>query len=138
MDAKGEMLRQVPLLAGLGRKELEAVAQLCDEVDLPEGRELMREGDIGDEFFLLVEGSVRVDRGGRTVATLGPGQFLGEISLVDHGPRTATATCETPCRVLVLGHREFHSLMDASPEVRDCVLNAVARRIREVEADHAH
>ena len=133
MDAKVEMLRQVPLLAGLGRKELEAVAQLCDEVDLPEGRELMREGDIGDEFFLLVEGSVRVDRGGRTVATLGPGQFLGEISLVDHGPRTATATCETACRMLVLAHREFNSLMNSNADVRGRILEALAKRVRRLD-----
>jgi len=135
MDAKLEMLRRVPLLEGLGRKELEEVGRLCDEVDLPAGRVLMREGDSGDEFYLVLEGSVRVDRGGATVATLGPGQFLGEIALVDHGPRTATATCETACRLLVLGHREFNSVMASSQEVRTRVLTALAQRVRHLTPD---
>jgi CRP-like cAMP-binding protein len=135
MDAKLEMLRRVPLLEGLGRKELEEVGRLCDEVDLPAGRVLMREGDSGDEFYLVLEGSVRVDRGGATVATLGPGQFLGEIALVDHGPRTATATCETACRLLVLGHREFNSVMASSQEIRTRVLTALAQRVRHLTPD---
>ena len=135
MDAKLEMLRRVPLLEGLGRKELEEVGRLCDEVDLPAGRVLIREGDSGDEFYLVLEGSVRVDRGGATVATLGPGQFLGEIALVDHGPRTATATCETACRLLVLGHREFNSVMASSQEIRTRVLTALAQRVRHLTPD---
>jgi len=135
MDAKLEMLRRVPLFEGLGRKELEEVGRLCDEVDLPAGRVLMREGDSGDEFYLVLEGSVRVDRGGATVATLGPGQFLGEIALVDHGPRTATATCETACRLLVLGHREFNSVMASSQEIRTRVLTALAQRVRHLTPD---
>ena len=135
MDAKLEMLRRVPLLEGLGRKELEEVGRLCDEVDLPAGRVLMREGESGDEFYLVLEGSVRVDRGGATVATLGPGQFLGEIALVDHGPRTATATCETACRLLVLGHREFNSVMASSAEIRTRVLTALAQRVRHLTPD---
>jgi CRP-like cAMP-binding protein len=135
MDAKLEMLRRVPLLEGLGRKELEEVGRLCDEVDLPAGRVLMREGDSGDEFYLVLEGSVRVDRGGATVATLGPGQFLGEIALVDHGPRTASATCETACRLLVLGHREFNSVMASSQEIRTRVLTALAQRVRHLTPD---
>lgn len=135
MDAKLEMLRRVPLLEGLGRKELEEVGRLCDEVDLPAGRVLMREGESGDEFFLILEGTVRVDRGGATVATLGPGQFLGEIALVDHGPRTASATCETACRLLVLGHREFNSVMASSQEIRTRVLTALAQRVRHLTPD---
>jgi CRP-like cAMP-binding protein len=135
MDAKLEMLRRVPLLEGLGRKELEEVGRLCDEVDLPAGRVLMREGESGDEFYLVLEGSVRVDRGGTTVATLGPGQFLGEIALVDHGPRTASATCETACRLLVLGHREFNSVMASSQEIRTRVLTALAQRVRHLTPD---
>jgi CRP-like cAMP-binding protein len=123
------------LLEGLGRKELEEVGRLCDEVDLPAGRVLMREGESGDEFFLILEGTVRVDRGGATVATLGPGQFLGEIALVDHGPRTASATCETACRLLVLGHREFNSVMASSQEIRTRVLTALAQRVRHLTPD---
>jgi len=138
MDAKLKMLQQVPLLAGLGRKELELVSRLCDEVDMPAGRELMREGTTGDEFYVIVEGSVRVERGGQRVATLGSGQFLGEIALVDHGPRSASATCETACRLLVLGHREFNSLLQVNPEVRTRVLEALAARVRKLAPDTAY
>jgi CRP-like cAMP-binding protein len=138
MDTKLEMLRKVPLLAGLGRGELEAVSRLCTEVDLPAGRQLMREGETGNEFYLLIDGRVRVERGGATVATLGPGQFLGEIALVDHGPRSATAVCETDCRLMVLTHREFNSLMDTNTAIRARVLEALAQRVRQLQPDSGY
>lgn len=138
MDGKIELLRQVPLFAGLGRRELEEVARLVDEVDLPAGRELTRQGRRGDEFFVIVSGSVRVDRDGREVAVLREGEFLGEIALVDNGPRTATATTVEAGRVLVLGHREFHSLLDRFPSIQLAVLNALARRIRMLDPDAAN
>lgn len=138
MDTKLEMLRKVPLLAGLGRGELEAVSRLCTEVDLPAGRRLMREGETGNEFYLVIDGRVRVEREGRTVATLGPGQFLGEIALVDHGPRTATAVCDTDCRLMVLTHREFNSLMDTNTAIRARVLEALAQRVRQLQPDSGY
>lgn len=133
MDPKLAMLAKVPLFAGMGQRELESVGQLCDEVDLPAGRTLTREGESGNEFFVIVDGSVAVTRGGATVATLGPGDFLGEIALVDHGPRTATTTTTTPTRVMVMGVREFHSLLDGSPAIQSTVLQALAARVRRLD-----
>ncbi len=135
MDSKLAMLRAVPLFVGLDEHELEAVGALTDEVDVPAGRELITEGTFGNEFFLILEGRIRIHRAGSTLVTMGPGDFLGEIALIDHGRRTASATCETACRLLVLGHREFHSLLDAQPDIRVHVLEALARRVRQLVPD---
>ena len=95
----------------------------------------MREGDQGREFFVLVSGNIGIDRGGTRVRTLEAGDFFGEIALLDEGPRTATATADGPATLLVLGHREFHSLMDQFPAIRTCVLEALASRIRNLEPE---
>jgi CRP/FNR family transcriptional regulator, cyclic AMP receptor protein len=137
-DEKLELLKRVPLFAGLGRKEIEEIGRLAEEIDVPAGRVLMREGQTGQEFFVIVEGNVLIERGGRELRTLGAGDFLGEIALVDDGPRTATATVETNAALLVLAHREFHSLMDQFPSVRTAVLQALAMRVRQLEPDAAH
>lgn len=132
---KLEMLSGVPLFAACDKKDLGRIAQLVDEVDLPAGRVLTLEGRIGDEFFVIVDGSVRIERGGRRIDTLGPGDFLGEIALVDHRPRTATATCETDCRVLVLAHREFHTLMEETPAIASAVMRSLAERLRRLDPE---
>ncbi len=137
-DAKIEALRSVRLFRDLRQRDLEQVAQLADEVDLPAGHVLMREGETGSQMFIIVSGEARVDRGGRQIAVVGPGGHLGEMALVAEGPRVATATLTQPAHLFVLAHREFHSLMEDVPSVRDCVLNEVARRVRELEPDKAH
>ena len=137
-DEKLELLKRTPLLAGLGRKDLEEVGRLADEVDLKADHVLMREGDVGREFFVIVDGQVRIDKGGRSIRTMGPGEFVGDIALVTERPRTATATTETPCRLLVLGHREFHQLMDQYPSIRLSVLESMAIRLRDLEPDVVH
>ena len=81
---------------------------------------------------------MRVDKGGETLRVMGPGEFLGEIALVDGGPRTATATTESPSRLLVVGHREFHSLMDDHPSIRVAVLEALAHRVRNLDQQGPH
>lgn len=135
MDQKLELLRRVPLFAGLGKRELEEVARLLDEVDLPAGRVLTEQGRPAGEFFVIVDGAVRIERDGRTVNRLHGGDFLGEIALIDGGPRTATTTVETGGRFLVVGHREFHSLLEANPTVQLAVLEALARRVRNLDPD---
>ena len=137
-DEKLELLKRTPLLAGLGRKDLEEVGRLADEVDLKADHVLMREGDLGREFFVIVEGQVRIDKGGRAIRTMGPGEFVGDIALVTERPRTATATTETPCRLLVLGHREFHQLMDQYPSIRLSILESMAIMLRNLEPDVPH
>jgi CRP/FNR family cyclic AMP-dependent transcriptional regulator len=137
-DEKLELLKRVPLFAGLGRREIEEIGRLAEEIDVAAGRVLMREGQTGQEFFVIVRGSVIIERGGTRLRVLGAGDFLGEIALVDDGPRTATATVESDSALLVLAHREFHSLMDQFPTVRSAVLQALAQRVRQLEPDVAH
>jgi CRP-like cAMP-binding protein len=137
-DQKLELLKRTPLLADLGRRELEEVGRLVDEIDVAAGKVLMRQGETGREFFVVVEGSVGIDRDGARIRALGPGDFLGEVALLSEGPRTATATAETPTKLLVLGHREFHSLMSQYPSIQTSVLNCLASRIRDLEPNGAH
>jgi CRP-like cAMP-binding protein len=137
-DQKLELLRQTPLLAGLGRKDLEEVGRLADEIDVKADHVLMREGDPGREFFVIVDGQLRIEKGGRTIRTMGPGEFVGDIALVTERPRTATVTTATACRLLVLGHREFHQLMDQYPTIRLSVLESMAIRLRDLEPDVIH
>src|SRR5258706_9637610 len=116
-DTKLELLRRTPLLSDLGRKEIEEVGRLVDEIDVPAGKVLMREGDTGREFFVLVNGTVGIERGGKRIRTLEPGAFFGEVALLSEAPRSATATSEGPATLLVLGHREVHSLVDQYPSI---------------------
>lgn len=137
-DEKLEKLRRVPLFAGLGTRELERLGALTDEIDLPAGRVLMRQGDRGEELFLLMRGAARVERDGRMVAELHPDEFVGEIALVDGGPRTATVTLTEDSALLVVGRRQFHQLLEDFPDVRLQVLEALARRVRSGESDALH
>lgn len=137
-DQKLQLLRAVPLFANCSKASLVQIARLADEVDLPAGRVLTQQGRVGNEFFVIVEGKVRIERDGRRIDTEGPGDFLGEIALVDHRPRTATAICETPCRLLVVAHREFHALLAESPAISNAILKALAERLRNLEPQAAH
>jgi len=138
MDQKLELLRRVPLFSRLNQKGLETIGQLADEVDVAAGTELCREGRSGDAFYVVIDGTVRIERGGVRVNSLGSGDFLGEIALVDGGPRTATAVTESPTRLLVVGHREFHTLLEDFPGVRLAILEALAERVRRLEPAIPH
>lgn len=135
MADKIDVLRSVSLFRALANRELERVAILADEVDLPAGKVLMQQGESGAEMFVLITGAARVDHDGRELKTLGPGSVVGEMALLSEGPRNSTVTLVEPAKVLVLAHREFHTLMEDVPEVRDCIVNEMARRLRELEAD---
>lgn len=135
MDQKLELLERVPLFAGVARDELEAIGRVADEIDVPAGTALTHEGRHEGYFFVIVSGTVRIERGGRSINTIGAGDFLGEIALLDDGPRTASATTETPCRLLSLTHQRFHELLDTSPSVRTAVLEAVGQRMRALDAE---
>jgi CRP/FNR family transcriptional regulator, cyclic AMP receptor protein len=138
MDEKLELLKRTPLLAGLSKHDIEEVGRLADEVDVRAGKVLLSEGDPGREFFVIVEGQIDITRGGRHVRTMGAGEFLGDIALVVERPRTATATALTDSRLLVVGHREFHSLMDQFPSIRLSVLESIALRLRDLTPDDPH
>ena len=128
-NAKVELLKGVPLFARCSKKELAEIATIADEIDLPEGKQLTREGGRGREFFILLEGNAEVRRKKRKVGTLGPGDFLGEIALVTKVPRTATVTTASPVRVLVVSEQNFRRLLENSPDVQIEVLEALAERV---------
>ena len=137
-DEKLELLKTVPLFRGLGGGEMQRIGQLVDEVDLPAGRVLMRQGESGSELFAMIEGSASVERDGRELPACGPGAVLGEIALVDGGPRTATVTLTEASRLLVLSRQDFHSLMDEFPGVRVQILETLASRVRSLEEGGVH
>ena len=134
-DTKVQALKSVPLFASLSRKELIQLERVCEDLEVEPGTVLCKEGEIGHEFFVLVNGEVQVIRKGRRVATLTGGDFVGEIALVTELPRTATVTAETPVRLFVLTRREFHAVLDQNPKVERKVLRALARRLAETSSD---
>src|SRR5437867_3081029 len=128
-DAKVKLISKVPLFAGLSKQQLGRVASIADEIDLPKGKVLMREGDRGREFFVLLEGEAEVRRKGRKLATRRAGEFFGEIALLSDLPRVATVTATTPVRALVIRDSEFRGLLSRTPQIAVKVLQAVAERI---------
>ena len=128
-DRKIELIRKVPLFSKLSSSGLKEVASVADEIDLPEGKALTREGERGREFFVLLEGSADVRQKGARIRTLGAGDFLGEIALVTKLPRTATVTTTSPVRALVITDRAFSTLLKQSPQIGQSVLEALAERL---------
>ena len=128
-DAKIDALKEVPLFSRCSKKELGEIARIADEIDLPEGKVLTREGGRGREFFVLLDGSADVRRNNRKIKSLGTGDFLGEISLVTKAPRTATVTTSSPVRALVVSEQNFRRLLEKSPQVQVKVLEALAERL---------
>lgn len=127
-DAAITALAAVPLFAGLSKKELAEVARHTDQVSLRPGATLAREGELGREAFVILSGTAEVRRRGRKIAELGEGDVVGEMSVVSHGPRTATVTVTGDLTALVMSSREFSAVMDANPKVAVKVLKAVAAR----------
>jgi CRP-like cAMP-binding protein len=128
-NAKIELLKRVPLFERCSKKELEQIARLADEVNLPAGRNLMREGERGQEFVVIVEGKAEVRRKGRRVRELSGGDFLGEIALVADVPRTATVKTLTPVDILLMTARDFRTLMREVPSLQPKVMYALAMRL---------
>ena len=128
-NAKVELLKRVPLFERCSKRELEAIAALADELDLPAGRHLTREGAAGHEFVVLVEGAADVKKNGRKINRLSTGDFLGELALVTGRPRTATVTTTSDTRLLVITASAFRKLMRDMPSIQAKVLEAVASRL---------
>jgi CRP/FNR family cyclic AMP-dependent transcriptional regulator len=138
-DAKVKLLRGVSLFSACSNRELSRIASLTDEIEVPSGKVLTREGDPGREFFVVFEGRARATIGDRgRVAPLGPGACFGEMSLIDQGPRSATVSAETDMRLLVLDSRSFSSLIEEVPSVARKVLAAMAGRLRVAEREAVH
>lgn len=123
-------LRAVPLFSGMTEGALDSIAQLASEIRFGEGDSLMSEGDPGDAFFVIVDGRVRVHQGTNQIRELGPGDFLGEIALIDGRPRTASVSAASPVKALVVYREAFARLIDEHPPVRYGILTALTDRIR--------
>jgi CRP/FNR family transcriptional regulator, cyclic AMP receptor protein len=138
-NAKMDLLRGLSLFSACSDRELSRIASLADEIDAPQGKVLIREGEPGREFFVVVDGRARATVGERTrVAPLGPGSSFGEISLLDQGLRSATVTAETDMRLLVLDSRSFSALIEEVPSVARKVLRVLAERLRVAEREAVH
>jgi CRP/FNR family cyclic AMP-dependent transcriptional regulator len=127
-------LAQVPLFSACSRKDLQQVAKRAEDVNVEPGKILVSEGSAGHEFFVIVEGTAKVSRHGQPVATLGPGQFFGDLALLDHAPRNATVTAESPMELVVLGQREFSGLIDDVPGFAAKLLAGLAARLRAADS----
>jgi CRP/FNR family transcriptional regulator, cyclic AMP receptor protein len=128
-NSKIDLIKGVPLFSAASKQELAEIASIADEIDLPDGKLLIKEGDAGREFFVLIDGTAEVQRGGKKVAAIGPGDFFGEISLISKTPRNATITTTSPVRALVITDRAFRHLLDHSPQIQIGVLSALAERV---------
>lgn len=133
-----EHLSAVPLFSALSKRDLGLVAKRAEDVHVDAGREIVSEGAMGHEFFVIVEGRARVVRHGTTVAELGPGQAFGELSLLDKHPRNASVVATTPMELVVLGQREFAGLIDDVPGFARKLLTALAARLRQADAQSVH
>ena len=129
-DTKVDALAKTPLFAALSRQELGELAKATEDLEVEEGKTLTREGDLGREFFVIVDGDVSVTQDGNEIRRLGPGDFFGEIALIyDNARRTATVTAASPLRFFVLTRQSFRSLLEHQPEIEEKVMAALEERL---------
>jgi CRP/FNR family transcriptional regulator, cyclic AMP receptor protein len=137
-DRRSELLAGCRLFAGVAPSDLSAVAGRAVEVDFPANHVIARQGEIGTGFFLVVSGSVRVIRGGEDVAKLGPGEFFGELSVLDGLPRVAQVVTAEPTRCLALASWDFEQALTESPTLALSILRGLATRLRSVTEQQNH
>jgi CRP-like cAMP-binding protein len=130
-DTKVDALAKAPLFSALSKQELGALAKATEDIEVEEGKVLTREGDLGREFFVIVEGDVSVTQDGNEIRRLGPGDFFGEIALIyENARRTATVTASSPLRFFVLTRQSFRSLLEHQPEIEEKVMAALEDRLQ--------
>jgi CRP-like cAMP-binding protein len=134
-NAKVQALRQAPLFQGLSKKELAELARVTEDLQVPAGTTLCKEGGLGREFFVIVEGEAEVTRGGTHLASRGDGEFFGEIALLTTTTRTATVTATTPLRCLILTRGDFRRILDENRGIARKVTQALAERLASYSAD---
>ena len=134
MDAKVELLGNVPLFSECSKRDLHRIARLVDEMDVPDRTVFIRQGEPGRECFVIAEGKAKATVRGSGSASLGPGDVVGEMSLLDQAPRAATVTAWTEMPLLVLTPRNFSALIEEFPPVARRIMAALARRVREAES----
>jgi CRP-like cAMP-binding protein len=131
MTTNAEALRAIPLFSGMSDRSIEIVADIVREASFSAGASLVREGEPGETFMIIREGTATVDQGGRTLRELGVGDFLGEIALIDGGPRTASVTAVEPVQALVIDRSGFSRLMIEFPVIRFDLVSALTQRLRK-------
>ncbi|MEA2537534.1 MAG: family transcriptional regulator, cyclic receptor protein [Chloroflexota bacterium] len=137
-DHKLPLLRGVALFDGIDPADLAMIAERAVEVDFGEGRSIVRQGEVGTGFFLVTAGGARVVRDGATIAEYGPGDFFGELSLLDGGPRIASVVATSPTTCLAIASWEFEALLETQPRLAIAILKGVATRLRNVSEEHRH
>jgi CRP/FNR family transcriptional regulator, cyclic AMP receptor protein len=137
-DRRTELLAGCPLFKGIEQDGLAALAELAAAIDFPAGHVIARQGEIGTGFFVIVAGGVRVVRDGTVVARLGPGEFFGELSVLDRMPRNATVAAEGPTSCLALASWDFEKVLLDQPALTLAILRGVASRLREVTDSSRH
>jgi CRP-like cAMP-binding protein len=133
-----ELLAQVPLFKNLDKKNLQRVSSLATRVDLPAGKTLTHEGDFGHEFIVVLDGEIEIRHGVEVVATRGAGEYVGEIALIEHRPRTATVVAKTPVVLEIIGQREFATLLADEPEIAEKVKATSTERLKELDESGEH
>ena len=132
-DSMDDQLREVSIFSELSKKELKSVARLMTQLSVKEGRELTRQGEPGREFLIILEGTAVVNRDGRKVADLGPGDFLGELAVLSGAPRTATVVATSDMTLEALNRREFMAVLDESPKLAKKILIGAVKRLQDLE-----
>lgn len=133
-----QTLAGIPIFSECSRKELKAISKLVTPVQIPAGKVLVKEGDPGREFMIIVSGTATVRRGNRKIDTLGPGDFFGELAVLVGVPRTATVTADTDMTVEAMNRQEFSSLLDESPAMAKKILTAAVKRLYENDQKSLH
>jgi CRP-like cAMP-binding protein len=128
-NVKVEALKRAPLFEGLSKKELRELARATEDLKIEAGTVLCKEGSLGREFFVIVDGVAEVTKGGKRLATRQAGEFFGEIALLTTTKRTATVTAKTPIRCFILTRGDFRRVLDESPSVERKVMQALAERL---------
>jgi CRP/FNR family cyclic AMP-dependent transcriptional regulator len=136
-DTKTRALKRAPLFAGLSGKQLARIARVSDDLEVPAGTMLCKEGSRGQEFFVIIDGEATVSRAGKLLATIGPGDFFGEIALLESVRRTATVRAATALSFFVIRAEAFDFVISADPTIERRLLQALARRLLSHTADPA-
>jgi CRP/FNR family transcriptional regulator, cyclic AMP receptor protein len=137
-DRRAELLAGCPLFRGIDSSGLAALAEKAAQVDFPAGHVIARQGEIGTGFYVIISGRVRVVRDGAVVATLGDGEFFGELSVLDRQPRNAMVATEVPTSCLALASWDFDAVMLDQPALTLAILRGVAMRLRDVTESARH
>ena len=129
-----DQLAALPLFSACSKRELTRIARAGDEVTVPEGKVLVEQGDIGREMFVILDGNAAVKRNGRKIASLDVGDPVGELSLLDHGPRTATVVATSDLTLFVLSSRRFNAVLEESPGMSRKLMAFLAGRVRDLDS----